>query len=276
MDPGRAEAPTLLLLHGLEGSSDSHYIRGLAAGASALGWCAAALNFRSCSGEPNRMPRLYHSAETGDLDFAARRLAGRVKGPLLIAGFSLGGNVLLKWLGERGEGLPPSLRGAAAVSASFEAGECARVIDRPGGAIYRRPLLSTLRAKCQELSARYPGIIDTERVRRARTFVEFDRWATAPVHGYADEREYYAAASSIEDIPEIRLPALILSARNDPIVPERSYPAEAVRTSPWLRGLFLPAGGHAGFIGGRNPAAPEYWGEGCVLSYLAACLEGWE
>jgi len=274
VEPRRPEAPTLLLLHGLEGSSNSHYIRGMAAKASTLGWRIAALNFRSCSGELNRMPRFYHSAETEDINFVVCRLVSRMEGALLIAGFSLGGNILLKWLGEKGEEVHPSVCGAAVVSAPFVPGECAKEIDRPTRAIYRRPLLSSAREKFLKLALRHPGIMDTERVRRARTFVEFDRWATAPVHGYADEREYYEAAISLGDIPKIRVPALILSARDDPIVPERFYPTKIINESPWLRGLFLLSGGHVGFVGGKNPANPEYWGEGCVLSFLSACLRG--
>ncbi|MEE9257416.1 MAG: alpha/beta fold hydrolase, partial [bacterium] len=268
MGPAASSAPTLLILHGLEGSSRSHYVRGLAGRAAAGGWRAAAMNFRSCGGEANRLPRLYHSGETDDLDFAAASLAERFGAPLVVVGFSLGGNVLLKWLGERRGEAPPELRGAAAVSASFAPGECAVRLDSLRGAIYRRHLLKSAQRKAEAFSRRHPGLIDPGRVRRARGFVEFDRWATAPIHGFRDETDYYADASSLRFIPEIKIPTLILSSRDDPIVSEKTFPAQAAGRSPWLRGVLLPSGGHCGFIEGRNPFGAGFWADGCVLSFF--------
>ncbi|MEE9275027.1 MAG: alpha/beta fold hydrolase [bacterium] len=274
--PGRegGSLPTLLALHGLEGSSDSFYIRGLAAGAAARGWRTAALNFRSCGGAPNRLPRLYHSGETGDLEYVVCRLSEGLEGPLLLAGFSLGGNVLLKWLGERGEGVPGHVLAAAAVSASFAPGACAAALDSPRGALYRRSFIHYLREKFREIGRRHPGVIDPEKVRRMRTFAELDRWFTAPLHGFADERDYYERASSLGDLPRIRVPTLLLSAADDPIVPSDVFPREAVAASPWLRGALLPTGGHIGFVEGRNPRAAGFWAEKRLLEFLAACLEG--
>ncbi len=259
-------------MHGLEGSSHSHYMKGMARAAVEQGWRAVALNFRSCGGELNRLPRFYHSGETGDLDFAARQLSGRFEGPLLIAGFSLGGNVLLKWLGERGEALAEKISGAVAISASYAPGECATALDSPRGFIYRRHLLASCKRKGLEMARRHPGLIDPERVRRARTFYEFDRWVTAAVHGFADERDYYAESSSLRFLPRIRVPALLLNSRDDPIVPAHIYPDSAVAESPWLSGMFAPRGGHVGFVAGRNPLTPEFWAEKCAVSFLSACL----
>lgn len=255
----------------MEGSSRSHYVQGLAGEAARRGWRAAALNFRSCSGEMNLRPRFYHSGETGDLDFVAARLIERLEGPLLLAGFSLGGNVLLKWLGEQGEGVPAAVRGAAAVSVPFAPGECARRLDSPGGAPFRWNLLSSLRAKCRRVARRHPGLLDPERVLRIRTIAEMDRWYTAPLHGFTDEEDYYARSSCLKYLPAIRVPALLLSAADDPIVPAACFPHAAVRGSAWLRGELLPAGGHVGFVGGTNPLAPEFWGERRAAGFLAGC-----
>ncbi len=272
LDPPRPGAPTLLALHGLEGSSDSHYVRGVAAEAAALGWRAIALNFRSCSGEPNRRPRLYHNGETGDLDFVAGRMAERLDGPLLLAGFSLGGNVLLKWLGERGEEILGAVRGAAAVSASFSPADSAVRLDSLRGAPFRWNLLSTLRQKLRDIARQNPDLLDPERVRRIRTFAELDRWSTAPLHGFADVRDYYARANSLGDLPKIHVPTLLLNARDDPVVPARIFPHEAIAKSPWLEGELLPRGGHVGFVAGRAPGAEIYWAEKRVVAFLAERL----
>ncbi len=276
LDAQSPESPTLLCVHGLEGSSHSHYMKGIARAAAARGWRPVALNFRSCGGGPNRLARFYHSGETGDIDFVARRLAERFEGPLLLAGFSLGGNVLLKWLGERGEALPEKVRGAVAISASFAPGESAALLDSPRGFIYRRRLLASCKRKGLELARRHPGLIDPERVRRSRTFYEFDRWVTAPVHGFADEREYYADSSCLRFIPRIRVRALLINSRDDPIVPAHTYPQSEVEESPWLRGAFLSEGGHVGFVGGGNPLAPQFWAENCAVSFLSKCMENEE
>ncbi len=164
--------------------------------------------------------------------------------------------------------------GAVALSAAFAPGECATVLDSPRGFIYRRHLLTSCKRKGLELARRHPGLVDPERVRRSRTFYEFDRWVTAPVHGFADERDYYAYSSSLRFLSRIRVPALLLNSRDDPIVPAHVYPGSAVAESPWLHGIFSRQGGHVGFVAGRNPAAPEFWAEKCTVSFLSACLGG--
>ena len=271
LDPRRPGTPTLLVLHGMEGSSGSHYVQGMAGEAARHGWGVAALNFRSCSGEPNLTTRFYHSGETGDLQFVVERLTEHLDGPLLLAGFSLGGNVLLKWLGERGGEVPAAVRGAAAISVPFAPGESARRLDSPGGALFRWSLLSSLRPKCRHVARRYPGLLDPERVLRIRTIAELDRWYTAPLHGFADEEDYYARSSCLGYLPGIRVPTLLLSAADDPIVPASTFPDEAVQGSPWLTGELLPRGGHVGFVSGRSPRSPVYWAEGRAAAFLAGC-----
>jgi len=271
LGPPCAGAPTLLALHGMEGSSASHYIQGLAGEAFLKGWGFAALNFRSCSGEFNLKPRYYHSGETEDLQFVVGKLLQRLEGPLLLAGFSLGGSVLLKWLGERGEGIPAPVRGAVAISAPFSPGECARRLDSFLGTAFRWSLLSTLRAKCRDFALRHPDVLDPERVRRIRTIAELDRWYIAPLHGFANEQDYYERTSCLGYLANIRVPALLLSAADDPIVPASCFPHGAVRGSGWLTGELLPRGGHMGFVSGRDPRAPVFWGERRAAAFLAGC-----
>ena len=272
LDAGSCEAPTLLILHGLEGSADSHYVRGSAARAGALGWRTLALNYRSCSGEPNRNPRFYHCGETGDPGFVAGRILERFSGPLLLAGFSLGGNVLLKWLGECGDGASARIRGAACISASLQPAECAKVLDSVPGYFYRWHLLSSVKRKAERFAELHPGLIDVEGVRRARTFHHFDRLVIAPLYGFRDELDYYEQADASPYLSKIRVKTLILAAEDDPIVPPHVFPHERVAESKWLGGALVKNGGHVGFVSGGNLRSPVYWAEARALEFLANCL----
>ena len=273
LDADEPDAPTLLVLHGLEGSSDSHYVRGAAARARTLGWRTLALNYRSCSGEPNRNPKFYHCGETGDLGFVARRIIERFDAPLLLAGFSLGGNVLLKWLGECGEGVSSHIRGAAAISASLQPAACAKVLDSVRGYFYRWHLLSSVKKKAERFVDLHPGLIDINGVRRVRTFHHFDRLVIAPLHGFRDELDYYRQADASPYLPRIRVKTLILSAEDDPIVPPGVFPHAQVEESEWLSGVLVKKGGHVGFVSGGNPRLPVYWAEERALEFLENCLK---
>ncbi len=272
LDAGEPDAPTLLVLHGLEGSADSHYARGAAARARALGWRTLALNYRSCGGEPNRKPRFYHCGETGDLDFVVKRMLERFGGPLVLAGFSLGGNVLLKWLGECGDEVSPRIRGAACVSASLRPAACAKALDSAGGFIYRRHLLGSVKRKAEIFEKLHPGLIDIEGVRRARTFHRFDRLVIAPIYGFRDELDYYEQADASPWLPHIRVKTLILAAADDPIVPPHVFPREQVEESKWLSGVLSEKGGHVGFVSGGDPRAPLFWAEERAFEFLDDCL----
>lgn len=269
---GSPGAPLLLVLHGLEGSVRSHYVAGLFEAARTRGWRAVVLNFRSCSGEPNRLPRFYHSGDTGDLDAVVRRLVAREPGLRLgVVGVSLGANVLLKWLGEGGADVPPGVRGAVAISTPFDLGACARVLDRGfRRALYTANFMRTLRRKALDKALLYPGFVDVAGVRRARTFAEYDRLVTAPLHGFADEVDYWRRASCSPYLGRLARPTLLISARDDPLVPLETLPDPASLPA-CVRAEFLPAGGHAGFIEGR-PWRATSWAERRAVAFLADLL----
>lgn len=265
-------APVLLFLHGLEGSSRSHYAVGLLREAARSGWRGAVLHFRSCSGELNRAARFYHSGETGDLGWALGRLLEREPDvPVGLVGVSLGANVLLKWLGEQGATVHRRIVGAAAISTPFDLAACARALDRGvGRLVYTPNFLRTMRAKLRAKAAQFDGVVDLAAALRARTFAEYDRHATAPINGFADERDYWARTSSGPYLPAIRRPCLLVNAENDPLVPAASLPRVAVAASPWLTASFVPEGGHAGFL--EAPWARRSWAERQAVAFLSRHL----
>ncbi|HXJ81699.1 MAG TPA: alpha/beta fold hydrolase [Candidatus Methylomirabilis sp.] len=269
-----AEAPLILILHGLEGSSRSHYVSGLLREASQCGVRGVVLNFRSCSGELNRKAHLYHSGETSDLDWVVGRLLEREPTVRLgLIGVSLGGNVALKWLGERGDDAPEAVVGAVAISTPFDLAACAGVLDRGlARSLYTAEFLRTLRAKVRAKAHLYDGRLDVPAALRARTFAEYDRVVTAPLYGFADERDYWTRSSSGRYLARIKRRCLLINAVNDPFVPPSSLPAEAVASSPWLEALFPREGGHAGFLEG--PLGHRSWSERQAVLFLHRLLLG--
>jgi predicted alpha/beta-fold hydrolase len=264
-------APIAVICHGLEGSSRAPYVRGLAAALAARGLGVAALNFRGCSGETNRLPRFYHSGETDDLRHAVAHLVAERPGrPLLLAGFSLGGNVVAKLLGERGDDLPPEVRAAAVVSVPWDLAAAARAIDGVGTMawLYRERFLRRLRAKVEAKARRFPGALDVEGARRARTVVAFDDAVTAPLHGFASAADYYDRSSARRWLPGLRRPLLAVAALDDPMVPGATVPSPA-EGNGLLRLEVTPRGGHVGFVEGP-PWRPGYWAEELAARFLAA------
>jgi len=262
------DSPLVVILHGLEGSSGSHYARGLLLEAAAVGWRAVVFHFRSCSGELNRGPRLYHAGETSDLDWVIGKLIEREPTtPLGLVGVSLGGNVALKWLGERGEGAPAQVRAAATISTPFDLTACALSLDRGlNRPLYTARFLRSMRAKVRAKRRLYDGLVNVPAALRARTFAVYDRLATAPINGFADERDYWARASSGPYLARIRRPCLLINAANDPFVPAVTLPTAVVAGSPWLEAAFLPEGGHVGFLEG--PWGRRSWAERHALAFL--------
>jgi hypothetical protein len=277
VDEDSAHGGRLLVLHGLEGTIRSHYLLGILAQARRRGWAADALIFRTCNGEVTRARRLYHSGETSDLELVVERLVREHRGqPLALAGFSLGGNVLLKWLGERGSDLPPEIRSAAAVSVPFDLERGARFIERGFSRVYTKHFLRTLRSKARAKLARDPDLFDASALERSRTLFEFDDAVTAPVHGFADARDYYHRSSSIHFLRAIRRPTLLLSAYDDPFLPPAVLrEVEGIaRANPCLSAEFHQQGGHVGFIAGLWPWSPRYYAEDRVLSFLRTTIAG--
>ena len=274
LDASPARAPLVLILHGLEGSSRSHYVSGLLREAAALGLRGVVLNFRSCSGELNRAPRLYHSGETSDLDWVIGRLLQPEPSLRLgLVGVSLGGNVALKWLGERGERAPAQVAGAVAISTPYDLAACAGVLDRGlCRSLYTAEFLRTLKAKIRAKAHLYDGQVDLKAALRARTFAEYDRVVTAPLFGFSDERDYWTRSSSGRYLAGIRRPCLLINAMNDPFVPPSSLPTDAVARSSWLEALFPREGGHAGFLEG--PLGRRSWAERRALAFLQGHLPG--
>jgi uncharacterized protein len=242
---GHPGAPRrLVLFHGLEGGSDSHYARAIAAQAAQRGWRVALPHWRGCSGEPNRKPRAYHSGDTEEIDWIVRKLAAEAA-----VGISLGGNALLKWLGETGDKAP--IKRAAAVSAPLDLAAAGRALDRGlNRLLYTRHFLSTLRPKSLAKLEAFPGLYDAQAVRGARTFRQFDNLVTAPLHGFRDVDHYWSSASSGPWLERIRVPTLVINARNDPFLPEQALLAAARNAAPCVLLEFPRYGGHVGF---RHP-----------------------
>ena len=265
--------PLMLVLHGLEGDVRSHYVGGLLREAAARGWRAVVLNFRSCSGELNRLPRFYHSGDTGDLETVVRLLLERdADVHLAAAGVSIGGNVLLKWLGEQGKDAPRQLAGAVAISTPFDLTTCARALDRGfARAVYTANFLRSLKPKVSEKARLYPGFVDVDAVLRARTFAEYDRALTAPLHGFTDERDYWTRASSRPYLVHIRRPTLLINALDDPFVPPDALPDPGT-LPPEVEVDFVEDGGHVGFLDGP-PWALRSWAERRAVAWLAGVLE---
>lgn len=269
---GTKGSPRLLLLHGLEGSARSHYAQGLLGEAARRGWAADLLIFRSCGSQINRTRRFYHSGETTDLAFALERIVDEFADtPIAVAGVSLGGNVLLKFLGERGEDLPPQLAAAAAISVPFDLSRSSQRINRGFSTMYQRFFLESLKRKAQEKLGRFPDLAHPERITAIRTLQDFDNVVTAPVHGYRDADDYYARASSLPFLGRIRLNTLLLSAMDDPLLPPEVLEEvrEVARTNPALHIEFVPRGGHAGFVTGWLPWRPFYYAEYRVGEFFA-------
>jgi predicted alpha/beta-fold hydrolase len=266
-----SSAPRLLLLHGLEGTINSHYLRGTLDLARRANWPADVLLFRGCGSEINRARRIYHSGETSDLDFVVRRLIdAESRRPLVIAGFSLGGNVLLKWLGESGAAVPSQVRGAAAISVPFDLERGCRHIERGFARIYNRHFLRTLRRKAAAKLRQYPDLFHAQELAKARTLYEFDDVVTAPVHGFKDAHDYYTRSSSIRFLNGIRVPTLLVSSYDDPFLPPEVLDSVAImcRSNACLTCEFSRKGGHVGFVSGRIPFRSQYYAERRLIEFL--------
>lgn len=254
----QASAPLVLLFHGLEGCSNSHYARALMREIRACGWRGVVVHFRGCSGEPNRLPRAYHSGDTAEVDWILRRLQDeRAGGPLYAAGVSLGGNVLLKWLGEQGAAAAQLVTRACAVSAPMDLMMAGEALGQGLNLLYARHFLSTLKRKSARMIESHPAIFSLEQALAARTLREFDDVVTAPLHGFRDTDDYWTRASSKPLLSRIEVATLMVNARNDPFLPQRALP-QPHEVLHHVTLDFPDAGGHAGFVTGRFPGRLDW------------------
>jgi predicted alpha/beta-fold hydrolase len=272
-DPNES-APLILLLHGLEGFSERPYMLHAMGVLGERGMASVGLNFRGCSGEPNRLPRLYHSGETGDPVFVLETLRSRWPGrPLGALGFSLGGNVLLKLLGEREDGGTGLLQASAAISVPYDlSAGVAHLEGSAAGRFYARYFLTSLMKKVQAKEELLSPILDLEAVYASENLSQFDDVATAPLHGFSGAQDYYRRSSSNQFLEGIRVPTLLIHAGNDPFLPRRAIPTALMEGNPRLEPLVSRSGGHVGFLSGLLPWRPRFWAEDRLADFFVRQL----
>ncbi len=268
---GPEQGPIVVLLHGIAGNLDSPYIKRSLNAFIEKVWRGALLYFRGCSGTTNRLPRYYHSGETTDMHYVLNQLREREPGtPIACVGFSLGGNVLLKWLGEnQRQGL---LKAAVAISVPFELHKAANRLNSGFSRIYQWMLLREMRNMIKQKCARMPMPISNEIVDELRTFWQYDNYITAPLHGFKNANEYYKKASSRQYIPFIQTPTLILHAYDDPFLPPDAIPSDEELPS-CVKLILVKQGGHVGFVSGEHPWQTKYWFEEQISAYLQNFLD---
>jgi predicted alpha/beta-fold hydrolase len=282
----RDSSPLVLVLHGLEGSANSGYARQMYRELRANGLQAVGLNSRGCSGEPNRLARAYHSGETGDLSRVLGVLRERhPQRPIGAVGFSLGGNVLLKYLGERGQegqrgqggqGTDEEGKGidaAVAISVPFDLSAGADYMEQGFSKTYRVFLVRKLQRKVRAKAGIMDGKVDISRALAARTFREFDDAVIVPIHGFEDAEDYYRCSSSAQFLESITTPTLLVHSLDDPFLPPAAVPTGIASDNPHVRTEFTRSGGHVGFVSG-HPWAPLFWGERRAAEFLAEQLAG--
>ena len=253
-----------IISHGLEGSSAQTYVRGMAAALHAAKWDVLAWNFRGCSGEPNRLLRAYHSGDTADLAAVIAHAAADFP-QIALVGFSLGGNVTLKYVGEAPP--HPAIVAAAGISVPLDLASSARALDqRPGNRIYVRRFIAPLVSKIEAKADAFPGQLNIQGIRAIRSFQEFDGRYTAPMHGFRDAEDYWTRASARQFLPRITVPTLILNARNDPFLTTDSLPFPEAEANPSLFLETPDSGGHVGFLDFASGLQP--WSERRVAKFL--------
>jgi predicted alpha/beta-fold hydrolase len=259
--------PIVVVLHGLGGASDSHYVRGMLSAIARRGWRGALMHFRGCSGEANRLARGYHAGDTSDLDYFIQLLReAEPHTPLAVIGYSLGGNVLLKWLGERGAAAP--LRAAVAVSVPFDLANAALRVHQGFSRVYELRMLRSLQAVMFAKTAQQALPWDNRTIAAIKSLREFDDRITAPLHGFRDADDYYARACCKPYLAAVATPSLVIHAANDPFMSPTVVPKESDLSAAITLEL-SDHGGHVGFVAGQ-PWAPRYWLESRVPAFLAS------
>jgi predicted alpha/beta-fold hydrolase len=270
----RTAHPTLLLLHGLEGSSHAHYICGIADKAWGQGWNVVRLNQRNCGNTEHLSRGLYHSGLTHDPLFVIRELIEMdAVRAVVVAGYSLGGNLTLKLAGELGDMAPPELKAVCAVSPTMDLAVCVAALERRANLAYQFNFVRNLKARMRRKAAAFPDLFPLDPLRRVWTVRQFDEAYTAPHHGFLDAADYYYRASAIRVVDRIRVPTLILTAADDPFVPTGPFAALEVIRNPAITAVVTPHGGHCAFLEAPSSGYDGYWAEREIVRFAAAHLE---
>lgn len=264
---GEFSEKVVVVSHGLEGHSRKKYPLGMARHLTGAGWDVVCLNFRGCSGEPNRLLRFYHSGVTDDLHTVLTHVLQRGQyGRAALIGFSMGGNQTLKYLGENPEMVPAEVKAAAVFSVPCDLAASARVLARPVNRLYMHYFMGGLRSKIEEKAERYPGVLDLTGLRSMRSFIPFDDKYTAPIHGFKDAADYYTQCSSKQFLKTLQVPTLLVQAKDDPFLSPSCYPVEDAEKSSCLNLQITDHGGHVGFVSFGDGNC--YWSEKRVARFL--------
>jgi len=265
----RANRPLLLLLHGLNASSDAHYMRGMAAKAFALGMSVVRLNQRNCGSTEHLAPGLFHSGLTNDARHVIAELADTDNiRSVAVAGYSLGGNLALKLAGEYGDAPPPSLKGVAAVSPILEISQCVHALERRSNFAYQWNFTKALKARIRRKDRHWPGLFDLSRLVEVHTVRDFDEVYTAPHFGFASAEDYYYRAAAMRVIDRVRVPALIVTAEDDPFVPPEPFRDPMVTGNRSVSVTITGHGGHCGFVAAPSSESDGYWAEEQVVRFI--------
>lgn len=262
----------VVISHGLEGDSNRPYIRGMSRAFYREGYDVLAWNFRGCGGAPNRSLRFYHSGATDDLHHVLTSWPGiQQYQSILLIGFSLGGNLTLKYLGEQGSSLLPGIRAGITFSVPLDLYACARQITQPTNFIYHRRFLSQLKRKITEKQPFFPDELRIEPLAQVRTLIDFDNYYTAPLHGFQDATDYYRQCSSKQYLACITVPTLVVNAQNDPFLAPECYLANAPSEGSALTFVAPKQGGHCGFLPQGHRRGENYWSEQLAVSFAKRC-----
>lgn len=268
---GSADSPLVIFFHGLEGGSSSHYILSMINRLRSYHWRSAVIHFRGCSGEPNRLSRAYHAGDSAEIDWMLRRITRQTQTantaqPVYAMGVSLGGNALLKWLGEKGEQARELVTGAATVSVPLDLAAAGAALDKGFNQVYTRHFLDSLKDKAFDKLKEYPGLFDAQALKKCTSIYDFDNLVTAPLHGFRDTDDYWRQSSSKQWLPHIKIPTLVINARNDPFMPASVLPDQKEVSSAVML-EFPEEGGHAGFMQGPFPGKLN-WLPRKILSFF--------
>ncbi|MCC6916773.1 alpha/beta fold hydrolase [Nitrosomonas sp.] len=272
---GAPDKPLVILLHGLEGSSQSHYALSLMRFLQKLHWRGAVVHFRGCSGYPNRLPRAYHAGDSAEVDRMLRYIVHQndlqeQDSACYVVGVSLGGNALLKWLGEQGTQAATLIAGVVAVSVPLDLAAAGEVLDSGFNRVYTHHFLTTLKHKALKKNKQFPGLLDARAVAACRSLYEFDNLVTAPLHGFRDTDDYWYQSSSKPWLGSVQVPTLLINARNDPFLPESVLPQKSEVSS--LVSLEYPQeGGHVGFMQGTFPGSLDWLPQRIVSFFSSLC-----